>query len=690
MRSLTTALGQAIRPANKTPVPYASRRLNLLGFAARNDAEAQMRAMGSVGTLFAIVNRTSTAAAQVDWRLWRKAPSGKDEDRTEVTRHAALAIWDKPNRFYSRQSFVETFSQHIDLVGEFWWLIGRDPRSPLPLELWPVRPDRMEPVPDPDEFIAGYIYTSPEGERIRLGVDEVITRRLPNPLDPYRGMGPVQSILTDLDSSRYTAQWNRNFFINSAIPGGYVEVDHRLSDEEFEEMRDRLDEQHKGVANAHRVALIEQGAKYVEAKYTMRDMQFSELRSVSREIIREAFGMSKTMLGQTEDVNRATAEAAEYVFANWLLKSRLERIKGALNEALLPLFVAKGRDVDVEYDYDDPTPANAEANNAERDSRVNGAVALAGAGWDPAESLEAMGLPEITFTGAPVPSPSAPQPLPGITPAAAALPPAGGHRHARHPRRPRNAGDPPDLDPDDLPDISHVQESWEQALDDLLDGWAGVEADQKAALVDAVRKIAETGSLTDLTDLAVDSEAAAALLTAAMVALAAEAADQVADEAAEQGVTVEPQEADGSTIADVAVVVAALRAAQLAAGAAGAAMRANGPDASADDIAEAVREHLDSLSPDGPRPVLGGALTGAQNEGRFATLRSAPEGALYGDEVNDTNTCSPCLEVSGRWLGNISEMDRVSESYPGGAYGGYIGCLGRERCRGTIVGVWRD
>jgi hypothetical protein len=48
-------------------------------------------------------------------------------------------------------------------------------------------------------------------------------------MDPYRGMGVVQTILVDLDATRASAEWNRNFFLNSAEPGGIVEVDRRLT-----------------------------------------------------------------------------------------------------------------------------------------------------------------------------------------------------------------------------------------------------------------------------------------------------------------------------------------------------------------------------------------------------------------------------------------------------------------------------
>lgn len=406
MTSLTRSIVSSLR--NRAPVPYTGTRASSIlnwGGSSPSSRTAQMQAMGSVGTLFSIVNRTSNATAQVEWKLYRKAASGNDDERTEVTAHAALDLWNKPNPFMPRQEFVESFQQHIDLTGEGWWVIYRDPRATIPLELWPVRPDRMEPIPSAENFLAGYIYSGPDGERIPLRLDEVIFLRMPNPTDIYRGMGPVQSILTDLDATRYSAEWNKNFFLNSAEPGGIIEVPGTLGDDAFDTLRMRWNEQHKGVAAAHRVAILEAG-KWVDRKYTQRDMQFAELRSVSRDVIREAYGMPAFALGEVSDVNRSTAEAAMVWFARQITVPRLERIKAALNFDLLPLFgpTAKG----LEWDYCSPVPDDAEAENADLTAKVNAAVALVREGFDPSAALAAVGLPDIAFTGA---TRAAPEPL---------------------------------------------------------------------------------------------------------------------------------------------------------------------------------------------------------------------------------------------------------------------------------------
>lgn len=393
-----------------TPIPFASTRAprTLRGgtFGIGNSAEAQMRAGGSNGALYAIVDRIITSYSQVEWHLYRTAKSGRPEDREEVTRHAALELWRQPNRFMTGEAFRETAQQHEELVGEQYWVAAKDERFNIPLELWPVRPDRMEPIPDPKAFLVGYDYRGPGGERVPLGLDEVFFQRRPNPLDPYRGWGAVQTILTDLDASRLSREWNRNLFKNGAEPGGIIQVENRLDDDEFDEARERWNEQHRGVANAGRVAILENGMTWVDRKYTARDMQYAELSQVSDEKVRGALGFPKPMTGAVDDINRANAEAGEVVFARWLIVPRLRRTRAILNTRLLPMYGRLGEG--LEFDFDNPVPADLEAEAAQLTSRANAAALLRTAGWAPEDCLSTAGLPAMRYLGAPAQADGAP------------------------------------------------------------------------------------------------------------------------------------------------------------------------------------------------------------------------------------------------------------------------------------------
>lgn len=375
-----------------------------------NDNEAYMHAMGLVGTVWQIVHLLSSSVSHADWRLYLKPRDGRvrysqmdtgSDQRTEVLNHPARTCLHHPNAFTTRRGFMEQSQMYLDLTGECYWLLEYD-RARFPIGMWNVRPDRIQPVPDPDTFLKGYIYTSPDGmTKIPLNLDEVIFTRYPNPVDPYHGLGPVQSVLVNIDSARYSDQWNRNFFLNSATPGGIIQVDNRLTDHEWNELTDRWRESHRGVGRAHRVAVLEGGATWVPNATNARDMDFANLRNLDRDIIREAFGVNKTMVGVDDDVNRANAMTAQEVFSAWKIVPRLDRWKDVLNHVFLRLFGSSGEG--VEFDYHAPIPTDREADTKELLAKSQSAQFLVAAGYEPHDVLQVVGLPDMETVATPQP-----------------------------------------------------------------------------------------------------------------------------------------------------------------------------------------------------------------------------------------------------------------------------------------------
>jgi len=366
-------------------------------FAGRGKAD-QLAQMGSVSTLFQIAGRLANSIAQTEWNLCRELPPGADPKTPPVLVpvHPALDLWNKPNPFMTRSLFVESFQQHFELIGEADWLVSRVDGFTLPLELWPIRPDRLTPDPDPETFLTGWTYNA-FGNSVDLGLDEVIQIRSPNPVDPYRGLGPVQTLLIELENVTNAAEYNRRFFLNDATPGGIIETPDELSEPRYRQMLERWREQHRGVHNAHRVAILEGGMRWVDRSFSMRDMQFVQMRQVDRDIIREAYGFPKPLLGETVSV-RAEAEASEYIFSKWLLLSRLERIKQALNEHLLPMYKDVGKG--LYFNYVSPVADDVAALTAALATRVAAYVQLVGAGVDPDDAARVCELPEMRLAKA--------------------------------------------------------------------------------------------------------------------------------------------------------------------------------------------------------------------------------------------------------------------------------------------------
>ncbi len=406
MRNLLTAMADAFKgaPSNASPVPFVSDRGDIFGLSGGSspDGERAFDAYGAVGTLFSIVRQISESVSTTEWHLYKRTSAKDKKRRTEVTKHPFLDVWERPNDFYTGTLLRETLQMHLDLVGECFILLVRFAGTIY--EMWPVRPDRMQPVKDSKRFLVGWVYQSPDGDDVPLELENVIQIKYPNPRDPYRGMGPVQTVLSDIDAARFSADWNRNFFINGARPGGIIKVDYKMEDKEFYAFVNRWRQQHQGVSNAHRVAVLED-AEWVDTNFSMSDMQFVEMRNLSRELIREAFAFPKPMLGTVDDVNRANAEAGKEIMAERQTIPRLLRWKDVINTFLLPQF-ANGKTLVL--DFDDPTPVNHEAADRERNSQSASAKNLVTAGYHPDDVADAMGLPKMRWVGIPSPGGSAP------------------------------------------------------------------------------------------------------------------------------------------------------------------------------------------------------------------------------------------------------------------------------------------
>lgn len=233
-------------------------------------------------------------------------------------------------------------------------------------------------------------------------------------------------------------------------------------------------------------------------------------------------------------------------------------------------------------------------------------------------------------------------------------------------------------------DLQPVADAWAAALAKVMDKWTAVTAGWRNKLRPQIVDAIDDNDLPRLAELVVDTADAAGTLTEALEALAAVAATQMVVEAAADVVltAVTPP-----GLGVVGEVVAALLGQDMATAAGREALRINTPESTGATVAGDVDVMLRERSTASTEAAVGGALTGAQNAARIETMLSGPVGSVYADETLDGNTCAPCRAINGRFICTTEDIGPYSRLYT--AMGGYVGCLGRERCRGTVTGVWR-
>jgi len=408
-------LGEVIRDSvagllNRTPVPL-SHRVETPYFggglgAGSQDRLGQMTAYGAVGTLFQVVHALSEDTSRVDWHMHRIRQRNPSRDAATcplcdkagvdlLEKHPALDRWNEPNEHTTGQEFVEAVQQHVDLTGEGYWVMDLVSAGALSgvLDMYPVRPDRMAPVASATDYLTGWLYRSPDGEVIPLFKEQVIPLKSPNPLDPYRGQGPVGSIMRDIRSAAASGDWTEMFFRNSAMPGGVLEVPTALGQTEFDRLADQWKRDHQGMSNAHRVAILENGITWSDRSYSPKDMILTEIRKYSADQIRQAYGFPEFAAGILENANRASSDAASRWYTSRMIVPRLDKIRDALNYRYLKRWGATG--TNVEFAYSDPTPPDVESENATRTSKTEAYSVLRLAGVNPEDAAMVVGLPPM-------------------------------------------------------------------------------------------------------------------------------------------------------------------------------------------------------------------------------------------------------------------------------------------------------
>ena len=300
----------------------------------RNTAE--WLEMFSKSPRLAVVERIASDLANVRGHLLRINPDGSE---TEILDHPFLDFMARPNPLYEMTSSAvwRLHEVYLLLVGESFFLIERDENG-TPVELWNVPPHWVKMTP----YLGNPTYQiiSPGGLSMSVSVDDMFVMKQLNPLDPFmRGLGVAESIADEVEIDEYAAKFQKRFFYNDATPP-IVFLMPDATPEQRDTFMARWNQRQRGVENSHRAAAISGPNVKIEQPGDVhgKDLGFIESRVAMRDAVLEHFGVPRELMGITENSNRATADAAQYIYAKNVLTPRIGAREEAINMQLLPMF----------------------------------------------------------------------------------------------------------------------------------------------------------------------------------------------------------------------------------------------------------------------------------------------------------------------------------------------------------------
>jgi HK97 family phage portal protein len=267
-----------------------------------------------------------------------------------------------------------------------------------------------------------------------------------------RGVSRVTQLKQSYGLSRALEEFSARFFGNGSTTSGIILTPAMVTNEQASQIKDVYEKSHKGLRKSHRVGVLGGGATFAKTGVDPDEAQMLESRMAAKESVAMTFRvpLHKIQVATPGAMSYASVEANDLAWAKDSLRPYIDKIERAHGRLLPPGVFARINmdavlrgDITTRYAaygsmlvngwgsindarrYEDmPAIPGGDAIRVpltnvdlsasavvEQEKNVAMAVELINAGADPAETLAAFGLPDITFAEpAPEPEPVADPP----------------------------------------------------------------------------------------------------------------------------------------------------------------------------------------------------------------------------------------------------------------------------------------
>ena len=247
-------------------------------------------------------------------------------------------LHDEPNPEMTSFVFRETLMSHLLIWGNAYAQIIRDGAGRV-LGLYPLLPDKMEVQRD-DRGNIYYEYSRNSDENpmfkeygnIKLKAEDVL--HIPGlGFDGLIGYSPIAMAKNAVGMTLACEEYGASFFANGANPGGVLEHPGVLKDPS--KVRESWNSVYRGVNNAHKIAVLEEGMKYQQIGIPPEEAQFLETRKFQINEIARLYRIPPHMVGDLDKSSFSNIEQQSLEFVKYTLDPWVIRWEQSLQRSLL-------------------------------------------------------------------------------------------------------------------------------------------------------------------------------------------------------------------------------------------------------------------------------------------------------------------------------------------------------------------
>lgn len=247
-------------------------------------------------------------------------------------------LHDEPNPEMTSFVFRETLMSHLLIWGNAYAQIIRDGAGRV-LGLYPLLPDKMDVQRD-DKGNIYYVYSRNSDENpmfkeygnIKLKAEDVLHISGLG-FDGLIGYSPIAMAKNAVGMTLACEEYGASFFANGANPGGVLEHPGVLKDPS--KVRESWNSVYRGVSNAHKIAVLEEGMKYQQIGIPPEEAQFLETRKFQINEIARLYRIPPHMVGDLDKSSFSNIEQQSLEFVKYTLDPWVIRWEQSLQRSLL-------------------------------------------------------------------------------------------------------------------------------------------------------------------------------------------------------------------------------------------------------------------------------------------------------------------------------------------------------------------
>ena len=256
--------------------------------------------------------------------IWKELPS-----------HPVAKLLKKPNRYQTRQQFVAYWMSSLYRAGNTYALKQRGPVGEVEA-LYILNPAGAAVlVADDGQVFYRFQKEKVNGitEQITIPASEIIHDRLTPLNHPLVGVSPLVSARVAAGHANSIQQDAKDFFSNSAMPGGILVAPEEISTQTASELKAAFEDGFTGT-NSGKLAVVGDGLKFEPLRMKSTDAQLVEQLKLTVDIVCSSFHFPAWKIGFGTMPSASNVETYDLIYYKDCLQARIESMEAVLAEGL--------------------------------------------------------------------------------------------------------------------------------------------------------------------------------------------------------------------------------------------------------------------------------------------------------------------------------------------------------------------